>query len=71
MKLYHERGNIYLISIMAEKKRKELYNIMFEKIEVRLKIVVMYTKKKKYQIFNSLFSRNKSIVLIYSVFHNL
>lgn len=32
---------------MAEKKRKELYNIMFEKIEVRLKIVVMYTKKKK------------------------
>lgn len=47
MKLYHERGNIYLISIMAEKKRKELYNIMFEKIEVRLKIVVMYTKKKK------------------------
>lgn len=58
---------------MAEKKRKELYNIMFEKIEVRLKIVVMYTKKKKkkYQIFNSLFSRNKSIVLIYSVFHNL
>lgn len=35
---------------MAEKKRKELYNIMFEKIEVRLKIVVMYTKKKKKNI---------------------
>lgn len=36
---------------MAKKKRKELYNIMFEKIEVRLKIVVtytiFYTKKKK------------------------
>lgn len=36
---------------MAKKKRKELYNIMFEKIEVRLKIVVtytiFYTKKKE------------------------
>lgn len=46
-----QRGNIYLINVMAKKKRKELYNIMFEKIEVRLKIVVtytiFYTKKKE------------------------
>lgn len=75
MKLYYERVKLilYLIKYCDKKERKRKSYIILRSKRLRLGwqslssvVVIFYTKKKKYQIFNSLFFRDKSILLIYS-----